>query len=165
VKEIPLTQGYATRVSDEDFEWLNQWKWRYAQGYAVRTIPNHSGPRRQAILSMARLIMSAPDGIQVDHANRDTLDNQRSNLRLATSTQNAINQRKRKNKYGMRGVGFDKHNNRWITQIKVATRLRTVGRYSTAFEAALAYDRAARQYHGEFACLNLPPSITAPENQ
>jgi hypothetical protein len=89
---------YFAIVDDRDFEWLNQYKWVYSesssykhnkwhryQGYAKRTYD---------LMRMHRLIINAPKGMEVDHINRDTLDNRRSNLRLATRLQNRLNSKK-----------------------------------------------------------------------
>ena len=38
MKKIKLTQKQIAVIDDEDFDWLNQWKWFYNnQGYAVRS--------------------------------------------------------------------------------------------------------------------------------
>jgi hypothetical protein len=64
------------------------------------------------------LIMNhVPSEITVDHINHNPLDNRRSNLRLASRTIQAINQRVRKdNKTGIRGVHFDPKGKAWVAQ-------------------------------------------------
>ena len=96
MKRIPLTQGKFALVDEEDYEWLNQWKWHYNNGYATR---NQWDPitKKQIKILMHRLIMKSSEDMQVDHANHNTLDNRKSNLRIVSYSNNLKN-RKGKNK-------------------------------------------------------------------
>ena len=108
---------------------------------------------------MHRLIINAPRNLLVDHFNHNTLDDRRTNLRLASSFQNQCNVpgKKRKNsssKY--RGVSRNKRSPGWIARIQVNGKRIALGTFKTRREAARAYDSAARKYHGQFATLNFP---------
>jgi AP2 domain len=159
-KEIKLTQGQAAIVDDEDFEWLNQWEWYAAwranaqKFYAVRNSPYNEGPRR--LILMHRFIMDAPKGVLIDHViHSETLNNQRSNLRVATRAQNACNSRLRSdNSSGFKGVSWHKAANKWISQISIGGRFVLIGFFDNKEEAARAYDRSAIENFGEFAVLN-----------
>lgn len=86
---IPLTQGKFALVDEADYEWLNQWNWQLSNGYAVRSRRIPKG-KRQAIY-MHRVVCNAPIGTEVDHLDSDGLNNRRSNLRIATTSQNQRN--------------------------------------------------------------------------
>jgi hypothetical protein len=92
----------------------------------------------------------------VDHRNTDSLDNRRTNLRLATPSQNSCNSRRDKsNTYSRyRGVSFSKRKQKWFAAIRANGRKLWLGYFSDEIDAAMTYDRAARKYHGEFAQLN-----------
>jgi len=102
-RTIPLTQGQVALVDEADFEWLAQWKWyaRWAENtqsfYAVRNERSVGSSSRQRAVFMHREILQLRPGDprKGDHQNGDTLDNRRSNLRHATSSQNTINSRLR----------------------------------------------------------------------
>ena len=55
-----------------------------------------------------------------------------------------------------RGVSWSKQAGRWHVSIKAAGRTHFVGSFENDREAAIAYDRVARELHGERAVLNLP---------
>src|SRR5690606_31340831 len=80
-KLIPLTQGKFAKVDNEDFERVIQYNW-YFDGRYVRN--NSAG-------HLHRFIMNAPDHLEVDHIWHDELDNRKSELRLATPSQNSGN--------------------------------------------------------------------------
>jgi len=102
---------------------------------------------------MHREVINAPKGRMTDHINGNTLDNRRSNLRLATPSDNAHNTKLPKNNTtGYRGVG--KKGNRYIAHIRSDNKEHHLGSFSTPEEAALAYNKAATELHGEFASLN-----------
>jgi hypothetical protein len=152
-------------VDDEDYERvMAAGPWQASPGrhtwYAI-----HHGPRpKQKIVYMHRLILSAPAGREgiVDHINGDGLDNQRSNLRLSTTSQNVHNQPKRlgtSSRY--KGVTRVLTCARWQADIKTGGTQRYLGLFSDEQEAAKAYDQAARVAFGEYAALNFPEE--APE--
>ena len=156
VKEIALSQGKVALVDDADWEWLSQWKWTFmkstglanGEGYAYRKEERRS-------LLMHRTIMDAPHGTEVDHRDMDGLNNQRSNLRLATSSQNKYNRRsQRGSKSRFIGVSWHIRTSNWQSQITSQGEHKKLGYFVDEVEAAKAYDRAARELHGEFARCN-----------
>lgn len=146
MKTIELTQGKVAIVDDEMFDYLNQWKWSYVHGYAVRAANNKH-------VYMHRVILMPEDGKECDHIDRDPLNNTRVNLRECTGAENRCNiGPRRDNTSGYRGVSYACK--RWQASITVNGRQLYLGKYLNAKDAALAYDRAAIKYHGEFAFLN-----------
>lgn len=90
---------------------------------------------------------------ELDHINRNGLDNRLSNLRVATSGENQRNIGLRSdNKSGYKGVHFHKKSGRWRAQIWVAGKGYTLGLQDTAEEAFRVRCAALPKYHGEFAC-------------
>lgn len=151
MKEIKLTQGKTAKVDDEDYEWLSQWKWYYAKGYAAR----YDITKSSKTLYMHREIMKCPDNIQVDHINLDRSDNRKENLRTCTNKENTRNSGKqRNNTSGYNGVTFRKDNNKWRARIKVDGKIIHLGDFNEKHSAAEAYDRAAIEYYGNFATTN-----------
>lgn len=157
MSKIALTKGKFALVDDEDFDWLNQWKWSLnGNGYAVRTAKVSRG--LFTVQRMHRVIMNAPDGLHVDHINGDKLDNRRLNLRLCTSQQNSFNRGVQSNNTsGYKGVYLHKKRNlmkRWYAKVFVDGKYHCKGMFATPLEAAKAYNVLAVEYHGEFARLN-----------
>ena len=103
---------------------------------------------------------SWPSGV-LDHINGDTFDNRIVNLRDVNLNQNSQNRRTIScSKY--KGVQAENSNkNPWKARIRVDGQLKHLGMFKTAEQAAKAYDAAATEYFGEFACLNFPREIYA----
>lgn len=150
--EITLTNGAVALVDAEDFDRLSSYRWnRSPRGYAQRST------NKRCIL-MHREIMGVLDAgrmVVVDHANGNTLDNRRANLRVCTPTQNVANSAKLPWTISpYRGVYRRKDLKRtkpWVARIFVRGRGRELGYFATAEEAARAYDVAAIETFGEFA--------------
>jgi len=156
MKEIQLTQGKVAQVDDEDYEFLNQWKWCAAKSgntfYAIRTMINN-GNRRTT--RMHRLILNAPIGIDVDHRDCYGLNNQRYNLRFCTMPQNQMNQRPCANASSIfKGVSWSKKGKVWVSYIYNNYKRFHLGSFKSEIEAAKKYDEAAFNFFGEFARTN-----------
>lgn len=166
MKKIPLTKGQFALVDDEDFDFLNQWSWCFHLGYAIRGHKNPSGKKRH--LPMHRVINKTPLGKETDHINENKLDNQRSNLRTASHSQNKFNKGPQQNNTsGYKGVTFIKTRKKWQAQIQGNGKRPSLGYFDTAIEAAKAYDTASYKLHGEFGFRNfqetenrIPNSLT-----
>jgi hypothetical protein len=168
MKQIALSQGKFAKVDDDDFERLNAVKWcakwnpKTISFYAVRTI--RSGEKRSRIL-MHREILAAAPGQLVDHRNHKTLDNQKSNLRVCSSSENCQNRLPRiTSETGFKGVGRkSRGSTRWYARIRAEGRIIHLGYFSTPQEAAMVYDVAAIRYFGEFALTNAGLVAARPE--
>ncbi len=176
MKLIYLSQGQVTRVDDEDYEYLMQWKWRVNKShggfYAARTA--WAGLKKRKKISMHRLLMNVDDpNTQVDHADRDTLNNQKYNLRTCTNAENiknrsslkgstsiylGVHKSTRKKSYMTKRGYVTNIKFKWIAKIKTTSKEITLGAWDYTPEneilAAKTYDEAAKIYHKEFANLN-----------
>jgi hypothetical protein len=162
MKTINLTQGKFSLVDDEDYNYLNQWRWYaykdHGTFYARRNSSCDESGKRKSIL-MHRLIIRVEKNLQVDHKDHNGLNNQKCNLRICTHAENQKN-RTSTGKVKYLGVHYitQKRNNKIYIKItatiSVNNKLIYLGLYKTIEDAARAYDEAAKKYHGEFANLN-----------
>lgn len=95
---------------------------------------------------------SDPADMEIDHVDRNGLNNNPLNLRLATRANNCHNQKIRKsNSSGAKGVYWCKRTMKWHSRIKTNKKNLNLGRFACLSEAAAAYEKAAREIYGEFA--------------
>lgn len=169
MKLIPLSgkkgSGKFAMVDDEDYDFLIKYKWH------VTTSPHniyasHSSKGKR--ISMHRLLMNPPSGMQVDHKDHNGLNNQKSNLRVCTKSQNQMNKTAvfgRSSRYlGVSVLNqFDKKSGKiyrsYRAQIQISkgkTHIISKFPYNEwgEIEAAIAYNEAAKKIYGEFANLN-----------
>lgn len=91
-----------------------------------------------------------PNGL-IDHIDGNKSNNSLDNLRECTYSENFYNSNRRKdNSSGYKGVSMDKRSNKYRAYINVAGKQKGLGYYNTAEEAGEAYQKAAKELHGEF---------------
>lgn len=146
----------------------NLWNSRHVGREALTHISNHGyrvGHVCGVRLPAHRLIFAMVNGFwpeTVDHINGNKLDNRPSNLRAATFAQNSRNYKKpsgRNSKF--RGVYKPNGSPSWVAAINCSETKKKLhlGCFASEIDAALAYDAAACQKHGEFATLNFPAAL------
>lgn len=168
MKVIILKHGEQAFVDDEDFERLNVFKWTLLksrktdkQGYAVRSQRMPSTGLSKTFF-MHHDVLSVTSHDRVDHKNGIKLDNQKTNLRFSTGTQNAGNTSYRKTvgrTSTFKGVSWHKRIGKWqaqlMTTVASKAKCRYLGYFTDERDAARAYNDAASEYFGEFAVLNV----------
>lgn len=139
MKKIPLTGKWGVNkfalVSNVDYKELSKYKWFLGKnGYPARNVGRPSlSPIR---IYMHRVILGFPD-LEVDHINRNRLDNRRENLRTATRSQNAHNTGPQiNNTSGYRGVYWYKAYKKWEADIKVQGKKIKLGYFKDIEDAA-----------------------------
>lgn len=160
MKFLPLSQGLSAIVDDDDFERVSQFKWFVHRGadsgpYARRSYFNKKAEKGLPTLMHMFIMGPYPEGkTQIDHVNRNGLDNRKANLRFCTRSENRYNLI-RKNSTGYKGVVLDKRctHKKYVAQINRSQKL---GWFKTPEEAAKAYDKEARRLFGAFARTNFP---------
>lgn len=170
MRTIQLTRGLETVVDDADYEWLSQFSWSARRGrgnsfYAARgakiALPN--GTFRYSTREMQRDIMDPNRErhreVLVDHRNKNTLDNQRDNLRWSTVSQSNLN-RAGWSSGCLKGIfkiymrsGEIRYGSTTIVNGRRIYGKRQIDPVSAARE----YNRLATEFHGEFARLNIIP--------
>lgn len=154
---IRLASGELAIVDPEDAPLLSRFRWFalrcphtiYARGYRI----GDAGRKSRTVVVMHRLLVPVADGFEVDHWNRNGLDNRRVNLRVATRSQNNGNHRRpSRSRSGYKGVTAYK--GRWCAAIWLDNKRRHLGVFDTPWEAAQAYNAAAVDQWGDFALLN-----------
>lgn len=153
--KIKATSGHEFIVDDQD-QFVQQYRWN-ARVKGRNIYINRKAKIKDNLVTiyLHREILNAQPGQIVDHIDGDTLNNRRSNLRLASYSQNGANSTKRRaNTSGYKGVTWDKHRKKWMAAIRVNYKRMYLGRFNTKEEAAKAYNDAAKLHFGEFALLN-----------
>lgn len=158
IKLIPLKLSrpvLLTIVDDEDYEWLNKYEWGYRKPRDLVYAETHIDGKT---ITMSRLIMNAPDNMNVDHINMNTLDNRRSNLRLATYSQSSAYRNKTKSATYSRykNVTWHKNRQKWQVQLEHKDKSYYGGQFDSEEAAARKADQIALKLFGEFAKLNFP---------
>lgn len=137
----------------EDYDKIYNYTWRkdnrgYVRAYIRK---NH----RDAMVFVHSIIMNTPNNKVVDHINHNLLDNRKHNLRLVTTSQNAMNQKiKSNNTSGVMGVDYDIHNNHWRARICVNGKRILLGVFSVFEDAVKARKEAEEKYFGEHSYNN-----------
>ena len=163
-RKIPLTKGKFAIVDPEDYERLAKYKWFLSESptssYAARWQRCREGGLRKKIW-MHREVIDIPKHMLCDHINGNGLDNRAANLRTATVSQNLCNRPKTKAKTRSKykGLEWDKAQKKWKARIQHDGRKIYLGSFSKEIDAARAYDKKAKVLFGQFAHLNLPPTL------
>lgn len=130
---------------------MSKFLWKINErGYIWASIDNEYTRLHRLVMNLSR-----NDGYIVDHIDRNPLNNKKSNLRLCTNMQNSRNRSLNNNSTSYyKGVCFDKDTESWKSQISINKKKVYIGRYNTAIEEAIEYDRCAASAFGDFANLN-----------
>lgn len=155
MKKIPLSQGKFALVDDADFDFLSQWKWYVNyDGYAVRSelFYKVDGKKSSKTIRMHRVILNTPVDLLTDHIDMNRLNNQRSNIRVATRAQNSMNVRSHKGSTSkFKGVDWSKKAKKWRAQLGIGKTKKFLGYFVTEDDAARAYNAEIKIHHGDFA--------------
>mgnify|MGYP001606874996 CR=1 FL=1 len=161
MKEIKLTQNKVALVDDEDFECVNRYKW--SAGLSRNKIDFYAQKERKIEFkiykkqSMQHFILGIKDSQIIDHKNKNTLDNRKENLRIATIAQNTQNQKtSSRNSSGFKGVSLDSVKRKFKACISVNGKDLYLGSFNTQEAAGRAYDKKSLELNGPKAKLNFP---------
>lgn len=146
---VALTQGQNAIVDLSDYDWISRFNWRAKWDkntksfYAWRHLPgDKASPMHSEII-----------GGMVDHVNRDTLDNRKTNLRKATTSENGRNKAKKSNNT-IGYIGVCRYGTKWGARIWIKGKMTHLGVFSTPEAAAQERDAAVKREYGEFGVLN-----------
>jgi hypothetical protein len=163
MKIIKLTKGYETMVDDDDYDELNKHSWQSLEihkndrpttkVYAISNILLYHNQTHY----MHRIILNAPKGKQVSHIDGNSLNNQKSNLRILSYQEISFSTNKTKKKTSSiyKGVTWNKRDNVWYATIMKDRKHIHLGSFDNEHDAAIAYNKAAIEIFGEFARLNI----------
>jgi hypothetical protein len=148
MKEIPLSQGYFVLCDDDDYKYLNQWKWHICPSkngniyYAIRGIKRDG---KHTTISMQVQLLGLKEGFEIHHKNCNGLDCQHNNMEFVTTRVNQqYRQQVKTSKYP--GVCWKKDRGYWIAYIKYTRNgfQSYLGRFSTEEAAYEAYQMACQ---------------------
>lgn len=143
----PITKGFVALVSPEDAHILTlHWRAHIHKKYKYLTVLSPDGGKE--ILS--RVVTGVPRGVLVDHRDRNTADNRRSNLRVCDTPKNQANRRSTSGRTLPKGVVVAR-SGKYMGVITHRGKRHYLGTYLTAEDAALAYMAASVAFNGEFA--------------
>lgn len=148
--ELQASNGTKFLIEEDDLHLVEPYNWHIDRsGYIYR---HRWFDGKDKPLRLHRVIVNAPQGMDVDHVNKVRHDNRRSNLRVCTRQQNIFNSKRRSNNTtGYKGVTVKR--GKYRARIRIGGKEIVLGHFQTAKEAGDAYDKAAIQHHKEFAYL------------
>jgi len=157
MKEIYLTRGKVALVDDEDYNRVSQYKWHTCED---GNIFYAHGRVRGKEIQMHRFILNAKIGEITDHIDGDGLNNQKTNLRFVTKSQNSVHGRKFKMYNGKtcssKYKGVSKDGNLWHSRIIFEGKYINLGWFKNEEDAARVYDDKMIELQGVYGKLNFP---------
>lgn len=147
-------------VDPEDLAILSKHKWSLIRPkniiYAVRRSKINEELPYRTLIFMHRFIMHPDSNSIIDHKNGNGLDNRKLNLRVCSYSENLANVGKsiKKSSSIFKGVSFCSRRKNWMAQIMHHGKSVFVGRYKTESEAAINWNKKAKEINGEFAFQN-----------
>ncbi len=150
MKIINISDKHSTFVDNEDYQKLSQYKWHILSmgGGKYPAVYRQNGKQ---IIYMHRQIMETPINLIVDHIDHNRLNNQKSNLRNCSRSQNAQNMM---DNGEYQGVHWDTTHKKYRSRIRVSGARKHLGYFNNPSEAAICYNKAASKFYGEYARLN-----------
>ena len=141
------SKGEAFYFDLEDYDKIKDYCWfvnnDYLMAYSIKEKKN---------ILMHRLVMNVFDNKLVDHIYHKRYDNRKSQLRIVTASQNAMNTKlPSSNRSGYKGVCWDKSRNKWFVSIKINGKSKTLGRFNNLSDAIKARKDAEKKYFGEYS--------------
>lgn len=151
--------GYTSKGEEfyfdlEDYDLIKNYCWRInSDGYVSTNIWIN---KTVSGLYMHRIILGCENSeIKIDHINHEKYNNQKYNLRIATSSQNNMNASISKNNTsGVTGVYFDKKANKWTAQITINKQTKSLGFFDDFEKAVKTRLQAENKYFGEYSYSN-----------
>lgn len=155
-------KGLSTFVDDEDYETfdLGSYKWFPSGKPGLEYAKTHKNGKQMSLHRLIMRLENAPRSVYVDHIDHNGLNNLRTNLRVTDNMGNQRNARKHlsaKTYSPYKGVCkiADNRTNKWQAYITLSGKQKNLGYYRTEIEAAMAYNNAALELFGQYACLNV----------
>ena len=137
---------------------IKDYCWYYDDGYLHSNITVGKG--KQDSISLHRLVMNCPEGLEVDHIkhpqkHENKLDNRKSNLRIVTKSENQMNKHKQENNTsGIVGVHWHSRDGVWEAYISCNNKQIYLGRFNEKEDAAIIRKIAEDKYFGEHSFEN-----------
>lgn len=164
VRRIKLTNSEKqVLIDEEDYDRVKDYGWylvkngKYKTKLAIKASLKGKLATQNKKINIHRMIMNAPKNKVVDHVNGNVFDNRKENLRICSHAKNTLNSKvHRDKKIGIyKGVFWQKQHQKWMARCTFEGKVVYCGFYDSEYVAAIAYDLAAKSWHGEFARCNI----------
>jgi hypothetical protein len=147
------------KIDKEDFERTSQHSWRVTKGTTgrPRVVTSVRTPQGVRSVTLGKFLMAPPKGKQVyPRRFNEGLDYRKHNLIVCTlqERQRLLPKKRTETSSSYRGVSFAQRSKRWRAAIQVEGRTINLGLFKSEEDAALAYNRAAREHFGDLAYQN-----------
>lgn len=136
-------------IDSKDYKRIKKYNWYVRKSGYIQGCINAKN------VYLHRFIMNPLQNFNIDHINRNKLDNRKKNLRICTQSQNRYNSVKKVNSFsGYKGVTWHKASKKWRACIGYNKKHLHLGLFNNKKDAAYAYNKMALNLCGEFARLN-----------
>lgn len=157
---IPVNKGHRAKIDAEDYDRVIKHTWRVIKKGSgrLKVVTNVVTPKGNRQVSLGHFLMNPPKGKMV-YPRRflDGLDYRKSNLIVCTmrERQQILPKSRHHGTSKYKGVSFVQSLKRWRASIKVNGKSKSLGVFTNETDAALAYNKAARELFGESSYQNV----------
>lgn len=144
--------GYTSKGEEfwfdlEDYDKIKKYSWyKHSHGYIVS--------KSKEVVYLHRLVLDLNDSNIVPdhiHGKKSRYDNRKSNLRVATYSQNGMNSATpTNNSSGVTGVCWNSKRNKWESYIMINRKKKNLGRFNNFEDAVAVRKEAEEKYFGVY---------------